>query len=153
MKLKKSSVCYLTGISILSIIQLILAYGFLSTERTIGMSTDLYVDGTDFSPFLSLVDFGLGSIVYLISIVIDVIFGALLSLIVMRILRRVSLRFFTMQTKKTGLIITLICGIIFLLIGCVLVKFKLLPDLLILYLPVLIISFFAYNFGKQPKQK
>lgn len=157
-KLEKPSFYYLIGISALSIIQLMLIYGFLTAEQqTLNMQTDLYVDGTDFSPWLSLVQYGLSSIieliVYVVSFIVDIVIGALLSLITMRILRRFTLTSFTEQTRKTGLIISILCAIVFFLIGCVLLKFHLILDILFLYIPIPIVSFFAYHFGRNPKQE
>ena len=153
MKLGKSSYCYLGGLFVLSVIQLILIYSLLTSEQTVSMQTELYVDGADFSPWLSLAQTGLNSIVYSISVIVDTIIGSLLSFITMRILRRFALRSFTEQTKKVGIIITLVCGIIFFLIACILAKFHTLIDLCILYTPVPVTSFLAYHIGRKPKQK
>lgn len=153
MKLKKSSILYIIGISALSIMQIILFYAILNDSPAINAPTELYVDGADFSPWLSLAQAGVNSFIDFLTVVFYTFFGAVISLIAMRILRRVSLRFFTTQTKKAGLIITLVAGVIFFLIGCIIVKFNSVLTLLTMYLPILLISFFAYNFGRKSKKK
>ena len=153
MKFGKASIFYSIGISLLSIAQLLLIYDLLVSNHAINIPTDLYVDGADFSPFLSLAEAGANSIVYLVSIIVDVVIGTLISLIVMRVLRYFALPFFTEKTTKLGIIITLICGIVFFFIGCIFVKFNPILDLFILYIPIPLVSFLSYHLGKNPQNK
>ncbi len=151
-KLKKSSIIYLIVFLALSVIQLMLIHGLFSAEHPPITQAELYVDGTDFSivsALLSGAQSGIYSIVDFISIVVDVILGAVLSLIVMRILRRLTLRSSTIQSKKTGLIITLLCGLIFFLFGSIFMNFK----LMLVYIPVPVVSFLSYHLGKKTQNK
>lgn len=145
----KASVRYTIGFILLSFIQLCLIYGLITSPEGKYIQTELYMDGADFSPFLSLFNSGINSLVFVISVFIDMMLGAVLSLIAMRLLRKRMLHMFTSETGRFDILLTVILGILFLLIACTFSRFRMIFDTFLLYIPVPLVSCLAYHLGKQ----
>lgn len=148
-QLGKANICYLIGLAVLSIVQLCLIRGLMTSEG-ITAGGQLIVDGSDFTPLISLAVTGVNAFVYTVSIGFDMLIGAVLSLIAMRLLRRFTLHLFPSDIRTVNTRLTLIAGIICLLIGFALSRFRALFDVFLIYAPVPLTAWLAYHLGKRP---
>lgn len=146
----KASTRYLLGFVALSIIQMCLIHGLLTSPEGQKIQTDLYMDGADFSPILSLFDTSVRSLVFQISVFFDIFLGIILSLIVMLILRKRSMYQFTPETRRLDTIVTMICSILFLVISFSFSHFRMILDTCLIFIPVPIVSWFVFHVGKHP---
>lgn len=149
----KASIYYSIGFIVLSIIQMCLIHGLFTTpQENIIQTGELYVDGADFSPLISLFDSGMQSIVFEISVLFNMFLGFILSLIVMLIIRKFARRFSTSETRQFDTIETIIVSVICLLIGCIFSRFQLILDVVLIYIPIPVVSWLAFHLGKKPEQ-
>lgn len=146
----KASIRYSIAFIILSIYQLYLIHGLFNSPDFIDtVPTSMLVDGEDFAPIFSLFASGANFIVYKISVFFYMVFSAVLSLIVMKIIRRYSVLLFTPQTKKFDGLITIAASIVCILISCGICRFTLNEDVILLYMPVPVVSWLAFHLGKK----
>lgn len=144
----KASIRYSIGFVALSIIQTCLIHGLFTTPEGNRIQTDLYMDGADFSPFLTLLDSSVHSFVFEISVFFDILIGIVLSLVIMLILRKKSAHLFASETRRWNIVVTMIGSILFLLISFSFSHFRLILDTCLLYAPIPIVSWLTFHVGK-----
>lgn len=149
----KASILYSIALTILSIFQLYLIYGLFTSPGFLDTVTDMYVDGEDFAPIFNLFISGTNFMVYKISVVFYMLFGAVLSLVAMKILRRYSVSLLTAQAKKFNALLTIAAGVICILISCCFCRFTLISDAVLLYIPVPVVSWFSFHLGKKKNER
>ncbi|MBE6851849.1 MAG: hypothetical protein E7505_00030 [Ruminococcus sp.] len=149
MRSKKSILQYCASFTVLSIIQLIIINGLIKSDSGNKTTSELSIDGADFSPFVSLVSSGVNSFAFFISELSTVILGVIFSLILMLIVRRFSNKTIEKEEKKFNSRYTLIASFVFLIIISALSHFNLIADILIMYITVPITSWLAFHLGKK----
>ena len=146
----RAAIRYCIAFLVLSLLQIILIRGLFTSENYVSMQTDLYVDGADFSPWLSLAETGINSTVYTFSLIVDIVIGVLLSGITMLILRLCSRRLYTAQTRRITVPVTLGVTVLCCLLSLVFSRFSAIADALLLYLPVPVLSWCVFHLGAKP---
>ncbi|MDD6827862.1 MAG: hypothetical protein PUE12_17460 [Oscillospiraceae bacterium] len=147
-KQKKSSMLYHGVFLAISVFQLFIIHGVLSSNTAKETISQLYVDGADFSQLISLIGSGINSLSFSISVFSAVLWGTIIALIVMSVVRRISKDRITKEKRSENLKITIVLSIIFFLIGCFFSGFKIIDTVLIMYLPVPVISWMIFHIGK-----
>lgn len=149
MNSKKTILQYCMSLTVLSIIQLIIINGVVTKETEEKIFSNTYIDGTDFSPLMSFVSNGIGSFVFFISELFTIIFGVIISLILMSVIRFFSNKTIEKEEKKFNSRYTLIVSLAFIMIILTLARFKLIIDIIIMYIAVPIISWLVFHLGKK----
>lgn len=150
-KRDRAAVRYCIALLVVSILQVLLIRGLMTSENVLTMQTELTVDGADFSPWLSLAASGIQSAVYAISFAVDLVIGILLSGITMLILRLRSRALYTAQTARITLPFTLCTAVLSCLVCLLFTHFHLIPDVLLLYLPAAVLAWCVFHLGAKPQ--
>lgn len=149
--LKKSVLQYCISFSFLSIFQLILIRGVVTSGTVKEVIHELYVDGADFSPILSLFTVGVQSLSFYLIIFSTILYGIFIPLIIMSLIRHFSETIIENDEKKINTKFTFCISIVILLIGCILSSFKLISEVFVMYIPVPIISWIVFHAKKKQK--
>ena len=145
----KASIRYSIALIILSLYQLYLIYGLFCSPDSFNTVASLNVDGEDFAPVFNLFISGANFIFYKINVFFYMLYNAVLSLVVMKILRKYAVCLFTPQTKKFDIFVTIAAGIICICTSCCFCRFTLIDDAILLSIPVSVVSWLSFHLGKK----
>ena len=152
MTLKKSVLQYCTSFSLLSIFQLLIIRGVVTSDTGKKAVDELYVDGADFSPLVLLVSGGIHSFAFFLQEFFTVILGIFISMIFMFIIRHFSEKTIEREEKRFNKRYTFIMSLAVIVAGVALAHFKLISDIIIMYIPVPAVSWFVFHGSKKERE-
>ncbi|MCI5816311.1 hypothetical protein [Ruminococcus sp.] len=144
-----ASVRYGGAFLLVSVIQLCIIHGVVTSDTAREVLPELYADGSDLSPLVSLFSFGVHSLAFSLVVLSAGLYGIIIPFLVMLVMRRFGAPVLPAGTKRRNIRFTLAVALVCLLAGCCFSRFRLIGDTLLMYLPLPAVSWLVFHLGRQ----